>query len=203
MKCHSLVATLLISLACSTPKSDDHQNSDGNSDTTQPAEASSPRTTLGQPDTVRLADELFMQEGDTALEISTKKFSVGDPFAFKLNAADIKARLGAGTISETEDIDAIDQSPSYTISTITKGKSMIRFSSIGNHEAEISTSLLPLKNEIKVGMSKSSFIQRMAPENIDARKASLFKLYDDYGYINFYFKADTLNNIVIFYEQGD
>jgi hypothetical protein len=203
MKCHLLVAALLISLACSSPKSDDQQNSDGNSDTTQPAEASSPRTTLGRPDTMRLAAELFMQERDTALEIATRKLSVRDPYAFKLDAGEIKAKLGAGTISETEEIDAIDQSPAYTFSTIAKDNSKIRFSSLGNHEAEIGTSLLPLKNDSKVGMLKSSFIQKMAGENVNAQKASLFKLYDDFGYINFYFKADTLNNIVVFYEQGN
>jgi hypothetical protein len=201
-----LIVILLVALiACANRKSENDNKGDQVSvDTGEASEASAPTTTLTSPDTALIAEELFPEKGEIALEISSKKLPIANPYNFELNAETIRSKLGSAGIVTAEDVASTEDYPGYTIYTVTGSNSQVKFgNNIGSHYAEIQTRALPLKNGIVVGMSKPSFIQKMSIESPEASKATLFKLYDDYGYMNFFFKADTLSLIRFSYDEGD
>jgi hypothetical protein len=200
-----IIACIAI-MGCTNQKAERSGN-EGETDSTESgeaSEASAPTTTLTSPDTSLIAEDLFSEEGETVLEISSKKISVSNPYDFKLNPEEIKSRLGSDAVIEAEEIPSTEDYPGYTMYTIRGGNSQIKFgNNVGMHFAEIRTGMLPLKDGIGIGMSKSLFMERMSIESAEAPKASVYKLYDDYGYMNFYFKGDTLSLIRISYNEHD
>ena len=202
---NAVLFILALTIACSNRKGENStQETPDSTEFGEASEASAPTTTLTHPDTALVAQELFSQEGETALEISSKKLPVTNPYNFELDVAKLKSILGPATVVEAEDVASTNDYPGYTMYTVTATNAELKFGkNTDSHFAEIRTRALPLKNGIVVGMPKSSFIQKMSIESPEALKATLYKLYDDYGYMSFYFKADTLNLIRISYEEGD
>jgi len=195
---------LFSAIACTNHKTEGGGDAKDSLSYAEPSEASAPTTTLSSPDTTLVAEDLISEHGESVLEISSTKLPLSNPYDFKLDAEKIKSLLGPNATMETQKVAVVDDNPGYTMYTINDNNARIKFASDQrSHNAEIQTRALRLKNGITVGMLKESFVKKMSIENSAASKATLFKLYDDYGFMNFYFKSDTLNLIKIEYAKGE
>ncbi|MES1182095.1 MAG: hypothetical protein ABUL44_04800, partial [Flavobacterium sp.] len=88
--------------------------------------------------------------------------------------------------------------------TVTSGDTEISFYDFaGKHFSDINTPLLPLKYGIKVGMKKNDFLTAIGFDSVAVADANRYRLTDDYGEMQFYFRADSLYRIYAHYEEGD
>jgi hypothetical protein len=148
--------------------------------------------------------QLTEEDGELVFEITDRTGFISDPFAFSLDAEEIKQLLGSEANSTIEKFEASQDHDAYTVSTITFGNSKINFHSFsGKHSADIYTSLLPLKNNVIIGMSKEAFVKAFSLNDEEALQVNKFNIVDSYGSMEFLFSADTLSRVKIYYEEGD
>jgi hypothetical protein len=141
--------------------------------------------------------------------IQSQQSYVSDPFDFTLDSSVVAQLLGPDVVitsrytpgGEDEEGSYSD----YTFYEVTAGDTRMSFYDYsGKHYADISTDALPLKNGIKVGMTKENFLFAMGIDDQNAHTADTFTINDDYGSImSFYFVGDVLSNVIVNYEEGD
>jgi hypothetical protein len=141
---------------------------------------------------------------DTIMEVSNQWSFISDPYDFSLDVATIQSLLGEEARSKEDNYEGGEDYGPYSYYTINYEDSEISFYSYpGKHFSTITTALLPLKRGIKIGMSKSDFLTAMNFAGESTNHVTLFRLFDDYGSMDFRFRADTLNLISASYEEGD
>lgn len=148
-------------------------------------------------------DYLMDEKGETVY-VSPNQYSfISDPYDFSLDASTIENMLGEGAEKEVEEFEGGEDYGPYKYTTITYQTTSIGFYNFdGKHFSTIDTPLLPLKNGIKIGMKKEDFITAMGFD-VNASQATLYRLVDDYGHMDFTFRMDTLSLIYAHYEEGD
>jgi hypothetical protein len=165
----------------------------------QDSVATLPVDTLSTPATAaeKVGNEYIIQDGYSYIV---------DPFAFSLDSAAIKEILGEDaiiTVVETpggEDEDGTYSAYSYYEVTSPDAK-MSFYSYSGKHYADVTTSKIPFRNGVAVGMLKSDFITAMNLPK-EASKANTFTINDDYGSMSFDFDEEKLSRIYVNYEEG-
>jgi hypothetical protein len=149
------------------------------------------------------------ERGELMLEIPNQYSFVSDPYDFPLDAQTVADLLGEGAEIKEEQTEAGEYEDgttyeAYSYYTIEGRHDKISFYSYpGKHFSTIKSALLPLKNDIKIGISKQDFITNMGFDGDSLMTVTLFRLSDDYGSMDFLFRADTLNTISAYYEEGD
>jgi hypothetical protein len=159
--------------------------------------------------TAVLSQSIVEKDGELLLEIPNQYSFISDPYDFPLDPQSIADLLGEGAEIKEEKTEAGEDEEGgtyeaysyYTIEGLTDKISF--YSYPGKHFATIKSALLPLKNSIKVGISKQDFLDNMNIRGDSLMTVTLFRLSDDYGSIDFIFRADTLNTIAAYYEEGD
>jgi len=148
--------------------------------------------------------DIIIEKGER-IYLSTNQFSfISYPYDFNLDAGTIEGLLGEGTETKVEEFEGGEDYGPYTYTSIEFGNTSISFYDYpGKHFSTITTSLLPLKNGIVIGMKKADFLEAMGFFDTDAPTVNSFRLTDDYGQMEFLFVADTLKNIYAHYEEGD
>lgn len=141
--------------------------------------------------------------------ILTNQYSyISSPFGFSLDSASLVEILGEGVeitsvYTEGGEYEEGGSYPGYTYYEATFENNEVKFFDYsGKHWATIYTPLLPLKNDIKVGDTKESFIEKMEITNPNAIKADTFTINDDYGWMSFYFTDGVLTSVSVSYEEG-
>jgi hypothetical protein len=153
-------------------------------------------TIVEEPITM-LAGELTIKGEDTIMDVSNQWSFISDPYDFSLDVATIQGLLGDEAKSKEENYEGGEDYDPYSYYTINYKDSEISFYSYpGKH---FST----MKRGIKIGMSKNEFLTAMNFAGDSASHVTLFRLFDDYGSMDFRFRADTLNLISASYEEGD
>jgi hypothetical protein len=154
-----------------------------------------------QPDSLfvplpyKLATEVY--------EISNQGSYISDPFAFSLNVQELRNILGDSIEVTEQDFEGGEDYPAYSYSTVKWGDNELKFYDYsGKHYASVETPLLLFRNDVKIGMTRSSFIDNMQLP-ADATDVSEYVINDDYGQMSFHFRADTLYWIYVSYEEGD
>lgn len=147
---------------------------------------------------------------EIVFEIPNQWSFISDPYDFELDTETILNLLGEeARLTETKFEAGEDEYggnyDAYSYYTIEGPGAEISFYSYpGNHNATITTPVLPLKNNVSIGMSKTDFINAMSIISEDSLSTvTKFTLHDDYGYMYLLFRADTLNKIHVYYEEGD
>ncbi len=148
--------------------------------------------------------EIIEEKGEFVYVVLNQYSFISDPYDFSLNTASIEDLLGEEAQTKVEEFEGGEDYSAYTYSTITFNDTEISFYDYpGKHFSNITTPLLPLKNGIKIGMKKEDFLQAMSFVDASATKAIVYRLVDDYGSMDFSFRADTLYLIYAHYEEGD
>jgi hypothetical protein len=195
-----LIIASLICSNCSGPKSE--------ASATDSTEVSSDSISLPSEDSdVNSAPENTLtsdEEAEVIYEITTQPGFISDPFDFELSAETLKNILGPETQVMEEEFEGGEDYSAYTYVTVSCKDNELKFYSYsGKHFADINTSRLALKKGIRIGITKTSFLDKMELNGDDASYANTFKIYDNYGEMEFRFKADTLSHIYVSYEEGD
>jgi hypothetical protein len=198
---------LLSCIACTIPKTEVAAVQDSASakmDTmvqqTNATEVSPPTSS----DTIETIGELTEEKGETIYVVQNQYSFISDPYDFSLDVATIEALLGEEAKTKVEEFEAGEDYDAYSYFTISWKDTEISFYDYpGKHFSHITSPLLPLKNGIKIGMTKDDFLKTMTFSHENALKTSLYRLTDDYGYMDFKFRADTLSLISAHYEEGD
>ncbi len=155
-------------------------------------------------DSTRDDGELIEEKGETVY-VSRKQYSfISDPYDFYLSASTIEGLLGEEAKTKVVEFEAGEDYSAYSYTTITFKDTEISFYDYaGKHFSTITTNLLPLKNGIKIGMKKDAFRSAMGFSDANASNATVYRLVDDYGQMDFSFQADSLYHICAHYEEGD
>lgn len=211
MKQVSIIAIgIMIFVACSQQKNPElasgpdttivNTSTDSTIQETVPV-STTPTTTY---DSASDGTELIQEKGELVY-ISKNEFSyVSNPYEFYLEAEVIEKLLGDEAETKAQEFEAGEDYSAYTYTTIKYRDTEISFYDYsGKHMATITTALLPLKNGVTIGMKKPDFISAMGYDGVNALKANMFRLLDDYGQMEFSFRADTLYHIYAHYEEGD
>lgn len=134
-----------------------------------------------------------------------KEGFIYNPYDFPLEANVIEALLGNNVEINEKYVQSGEFDEGYVFTQITYGDTKLSFYDYeGKHRAKITTPKLPLKNGIRIGMSKQNFIKAMKFDGDKAQQANLFTLEDEgYGTMSFYFSKDILYLIDGYYEEGD
>lgn len=147
---------------------------------------------------------LTIKGEDTIIDVPNQWAFISDPYDFSLDVSTIKELLGEGAESKEENFEGGEDYEPYSYYTVTHEKAEMSFYSYpGKHFSTITTPLLPLKNGIRIGMSKQAFLSAMNFVGDSTSNVTLFRLMDDYGSMEFRFRADTLNMIYANWEEGD
>ncbi|WP_420320890.1 hypothetical protein [Flagellimonas sp.] len=126
------------------------------------------------------------------------------PYDFDLDVDEIKKLLGDEVEVKKKEVEEDEYSDAYTFYTINYQETKLTFYDYeGKHSATITTPLLPMINGIRIGMSHKDFLKAVKLEGKEAQKASTYSIFDDYGAMDFSFRADTLYLIKGYYEEGD
>ncbi|HEY0769080.1 MAG TPA: hypothetical protein VGD31_02010 [Sphingobacteriaceae bacterium] len=153
---------------------------------------------------VVLEGGLTIKDGDTIIYVPNQWAFISDPYDFSLDTYSVRELLGDEVTEKVEEFEGGEDYDPYSFYTLTYGDTKLQFYSYpGKHFSTITTPLLPLKNEIKIGMTRSDFLKAMNFKGDSLSYATLFTRSDDYGYMNFRFRADTLNLIYASWEEGD
>jgi hypothetical protein len=162
-----------------------------------------PSTATEEPIMVSRVGELIEVGGKMVYSSEDYSF-LSDPYGFPLDASTIENLLGEKAETKVQEFEGGEDYSAYTYSTITFEDSEISFYSYsGKHSSTIRTPLLPLKNEVMIGMKKEDFLTAMSYDDVNTSEANVFRLFNDYGSMNFSFQADTLYLIHAYYEEGD
>jgi hypothetical protein len=150
-------------------------------------------------------DSELLEEKGKFVYVSRNEFSyISDPYDFSLNSTAIEDLLGEEARTKVQEFEAGEDYSAYTYTTIIYRDTEISFYDYsGKHTANITTPQLPLKNGIVIGMKKVDFLNAMGYIGANASKAAVYRLLDDYGQMEFSFRADTLYNVYVHYEEGD
>lgn len=161
-------------------------------------------TTPPEQTSIVLDGGLTVKDGDTIMYVSNQWAFISDPYDFSLDPDVIKELLGEEAQSKEEQYEAGEDYEAFSYYTVTYKDTELSFYSYpGKHFSSITTPLLQLKNGIRIGMTKQDFLKAMNFTGDSVRYATLFNLSDDYGYMEFRFRADTLNFIYANWEEGD
>ncbi|WP_190810373.1 hypothetical protein [Flagellimonas sp. S3867] len=126
------------------------------------------------------------------------------PYDFDLEISKLKKILGEEATVSIQMVEANEYDEEYSIHTVSYTETKLVFYDFeGKHSATITTPLLPLINGIKVGMTQEDFIKTIKLEEKEAPKTNVYSIFDDYGAMDFSFRADTLYLIKGYYEEGD
>lgn len=128
--------------------------------------------------------------------------SLPDIFAFSIcrEQDELRSILGLDAIFKVEAFEGGEDYEPYSVCRLTYGETQcMEYSYSGMHEAYIDTPLLPLKHNIKVGMTKKEFLEKMQLKDVAANE---FELTDDYGSVSFVFVDNVLMRIIFYYEYG-
>jgi hypothetical protein len=155
-------------------------------------------------DSAANVDELITENGKSVY-LSSHQFSfISDPYDFSLTTSTIEGLLGEKAETKSQDFEGGEDYGPYSYYTITFEDTEISFYDYsGKHFSNITTPLLPLRNGIKIGMKKPNFQTAMGFTDANASQATVYRLTDDYGEMDFFFRADTLYLIYARYEEGD
>jgi hypothetical protein len=147
----------------------------------------------------------LIEENGEIVYVSKNQYSfISAPYDFDLDASTIEGLLGKEAKTKVEEFEAGEDHSAYTYWTITFKDTEINFyDNPGKHFSNITTPLLPLKKGIKTGMKKDDFLNAMLFNDTNALKATVYKLVDDYGNVNFFFRSDVWYLIKVHYEEGD
>lgn len=195
-------------MACSGSKNESAENNDTTTLETDTVLQENTSTvsivTTTNDSALYVAGELQEEKGEFVYVSSNQYSFISDPYDFSLSAASIEELLGGEAETKVEEFEGGEDYSAYTYSTITFNDTKISFYDYpGKHFSTITTPLLPLKNGIKIGMKKDDFLQALGFLDSNAPKATVYRLEDDYGSIDFSFRADTLYLIYAYYEEGD
>ncbi|MGW9684538.1 hypothetical protein [Flagellimonas sp. 2504JD1-5] len=126
------------------------------------------------------------------------------PYNFELDVDELKKLLGDEVEVKKKEVAEDDYSDAYTFYTINYQETKLTFYDYeGKHSATITTPLLPMINGIRIGMDHKDFLKAIKLEKKEAPKANTYSIFDEYGSIDFSFRADTLYLIKGYYEEGD
>jgi hypothetical protein len=205
MKQTTVFALIIILVAC-TPSGKANENSSVDSFTAVADTISTPVLTAANEEkqVTIITGGLTIKGADTILDVQNQWSFISDPYDFSLDVATIKDLLGEGAVSTEENFEGGEDYGPYSYYTVKDGETEIKFYDYpGKHFSTITTPLLPLKNRIRIGMSKVAFLNAMNFASDSTSHANLFRLSDDYGSMEFRFRADTLNMIYAYWEEGD
>jgi hypothetical protein len=152
---------------------------------------------------VEHTNSIMVEKGDTIYTSTRQDMFVSDPYDFYLDAHTIEELVGEKVKTEEKEFKGGDDYDAYTYTTVEFGTTSISFYSYpGKHSCRITTPLLPLKDGIKVGMKKEDFLKTFSFDDDKAPTVSIYRLYADYGYMDFTFKEGVLETVYAFYEEG-
>lgn len=209
------LASLLILYGCNLSVK---QEKLSNSDSTLITDSTLTSMVMGAPNvegekkglTVKVQHEMDEDSTEIVFEIANQWSFISNPYDFELDTETVLNLLGEEARLKQENYEAGDddyfgQYDAYSYYTIEGPGAEISFYSYpGKHYSTITTPVLPLKNNVRIGMSKINFINAMSIISEDRLSTvTKFTLHDDYGYMFFLFRADSLNKIHIYYEEGD
>jgi hypothetical protein len=205
MKYLQVFAVAILAVACTPP--DNKEAITNDSTVVGPDTIATPvvaATSVVEEREIILDGGLTIKGEDTVIDVSNQWAFISDPYDFSLDVSTIKELLGEQAEFKEENFEGGEDYEPYSYYTVTYNESKISFYSYpGKHFSTINTPLLPLKNGIKIGMAKRDFLSAMNFTGDSISHVTLFRLFDDYGSMEFRFRADTLNVISAYYEEGD
>lgn len=154
-------------------------------------------------------NETISTPGEPAAEViqavelpETAEFMLPDIFDFSIcnDQTELEERLGRNARFEVREFEGGDDYDAYSLCSFkfedSEGE---EYSYGGMHRAIIQSPLLPLKNGIQIGMSKSDFLKKFGMED---REENEFEMKDDYGSAGFTFLDGILVLVTFHYEYG-
>ena len=205
MKKARLLSIFVFITACQSTGSGykSESNLAGPPDTTVASAPITAKQDVHQKDTLS-EGQLTNEEGHLVFMSGNQYSFIYSPYDFTLDSASVVTLLGENVVAKVEHVEGGEDYQPYSYFNISQGDTEISFYDYpGKHFCTVTTSRLPLKRGIVIGMKKESFLKAMEFASTNAKRADHYKLYDDYGYMDFKFQADTLAQFSAQYEEGD